>query len=77
MGTSLRDYLWLNRNKISHTEFAEKVNISKNHLSKICNGKQMPSVATAKRLEKATEGAVSWFDIMEFCYQMMQNSKKD
>lgn len=74
---SLRDYLWLNRSRIKHTEFAKKVGISKNYLSNISNGKQMPSVSMAKRLEKATDNVVSWSDIMEFCYQMMQNSKKD
>lgn len=49
---------WLFRNKKSVTDFAKELNVSRTHLNLISSGIRKPSPELAKRIEKATEGAV-------------------
>jgi DNA-binding transcriptional regulator YdaS (Cro superfamily) len=60
MGTTLRDYLWMHRSLVSSQEFADKLGISRFHLSRISNGVLIPSKRLARDIEKATGGAVPY-----------------
>lgn len=52
------DY-WLFKNKITKTDFAKTLGISRGHLQGVISGKLSPSVKLAKKIEEATEGKVS------------------
>ena len=53
----LDEYLW--RNKISRTDFALLIGISRSYLQQILSRKRNPSVKLAKKIEEVTEGKVS------------------
>lgn len=53
----LDEYLW--RNKISRTDFAAKVEISRSHLQQILSRKRNPSINLAKKIEEITKGKVT------------------
>lgn len=53
----LDEYLF--RNKLSRTDFAEQLGISRGHLQHILNGSRRPSVPLAKKIQEITEGKVT------------------
>lgn len=53
----LDEYLF--RKKISQTNFANELGISRNHLGEILRGRRSPSVKLAKKIEELTEGEVT------------------
>ena len=59
---NLREYL--KRSKIKHYVFAEKIGISKGHVWQILSGKRGASKKLATRIEEATEGAVTAYEVI-------------
>lgn len=59
---NLREYLFINR--LSVTEFSEKLEYSRTHLSAIIHGKLKPSKRLAKAIEKATNGDVTIQEVL-------------
>lgn len=53
----LRIYLYSNR--ISITDFSKQLKCSRDHLSKIVNGKLKPSLRLAEDIQQATNGEVT------------------
>lgn len=53
----LDEYLF--RKKISQTDFALKLGVSRNHLGEIIRGRRTPSVKLAKKIEELTKGEVT------------------
>jgi transcriptional regulator with XRE-family HTH domain len=53
----LDEYLF--RKRISQTEFAHALGISRNHLGEILRGRRNPSIKLAKKIEELTNGEVS------------------
>lgn len=58
----LDEYLW--RNKIKRKDFAKKTNIEPHSLSNIVNGRVSPKLYTAINIVEATEGIVSYRDLL-------------
>lgn len=58
----LDEYLW--RNKISRTDFAAKIGISRSHLQQILSKKRNPSVKLAKKIEEITEEKVTKEEVL-------------
>ena len=54
---NLRDYLHVKR--ITQTEFAKQLNVTRNFVSLITNGKRFPSSGMKKLIEIVTQGQVS------------------
>jgi len=54
---SLDEYLW--RNKISRTDFAKLLGVSRSHLQQILSGNRNASIKLAKKIEEVTQGKVS------------------
>lgn len=75
MGISLRDYLWKNRKRFNKEEFSKRLKIRPNYLSRICGGQCLPSMMLAKKIEVETNGEVKWSELMEFCYNIMEEEK--
>lgn len=59
----LPDYL--KKHKLTHAQFAEKVNVSQPHIANILSGKRRPSIELAKRIEIVTKGSVILDDLLE------------
>lgn len=76
MSVTLRDYLWINRSKITSSQLAAKLGISRSYLSKIANGRLCPSIDLAKAIQMETGGEVLWHEIMEFSFNYSQRAKK-
>ncbi len=55
-------YLW--RNKISQNAFAKKLHISLSTLSQVVCRKNSPSLLTAVKIVKATNGVVTYEDLL-------------
>lgn len=56
---------YLKENKITQLEFAEKLGITRVHLNYICaDTPYKPSVKLADKIEKATDGAVSFEELL-------------
>ena len=53
----LDEYLF--RKKISQTDFASELGISRSHLGEILRGRRSPSVKLAKKIEEVAKGAVT------------------
>jgi DNA-binding XRE family transcriptional regulator len=53
----LDEYLF--RKRISQTDFAKDLGISRNHLGEILRGRRTPSVKLAKKIEELTQGEVT------------------
>ena len=53
----LDEYLF--RNRISQTDFAKELGVTRNHFGEIVRGRRTPSVKLAKKIEKLTKGEVS------------------
>jgi transcriptional regulator with XRE-family HTH domain len=51
--------------KVTLEQLGERVGVSKSYLSKIERGRQIPSLSTAAKIEKATDGAVTPNDFVE------------
>lgn len=47
---------YMEDNNLTQGEAAELVNISRTHLNKVLNGREVPSMALLMRIEKAMEG---------------------
>lgn len=58
----LDEYLW--RNKISRTDFAVQIKISRSHLQQILSRKRNPSVKLAKKIEEITDGKVTKEEVL-------------
>lgn len=58
----LKDYLI--KNKISITEFSRQLEHSRPHLSKVINGRLIPSLYLAKIIERETKGEVKIIDLI-------------
>ncbi|WP_367998669.1 helix-turn-helix transcriptional regulator [Shimia thalassica] len=53
------------RSGLSRTDWAKRLEISKSYMSDLLNGKRIPSLEVAVRIERATGGAVpasSWIN---------------
>ena len=50
---------YLSRSKITRTDFAKILGISRTHLQDILSGRRSPSKTLAKKIEEATEGKVT------------------
>ncbi|WP_431197557.1 helix-turn-helix transcriptional regulator [Shimia thalassica] len=53
------------RSGVSRTDWAKRLEISKSYMSDLLNGKRIPSLEVAVRIERATGGAVpasSWIN---------------
>ena len=61
----LRIYLYTNR--ISITDFAKKLLVSRPYLSQICLGNLTPSRRLARDIELATQGKVSIDELLKDC----------
>ena len=75
MTKSLRDYLWINRSRFTAEEFAERLGVARAYFSRVVNGKAIPSISLAKKIEKESGGEVKWHELMEFCYAVLEQSK--
>jgi transcriptional regulator with XRE-family HTH domain len=53
----LDEYLF--RKRVSQTEFAKELGISRNHLGEILRGRRSPSVKLAKKIEELSQGEVT------------------
>lgn len=51
--------LYLYKNKISITDFSQELGCSREHLSKVINGKRTPSKILANAIENKTNGEVT------------------
>jgi hypothetical protein len=60
MTMTLRDYLWTNKSLFKRSDFANTLDITPDYLSHICSGRYIPSRKLAKRIDKATKGAVPY-----------------
>jgi len=54
---------WLKEHRISRTEFAGMIGVSRGRITHLCDG-SYPSISTAERIAKATDGAVTANDFM-------------
>lgn len=59
----LREFLF--RKKISITDFAKELMISRNYLNQICLGNQIPSPRLARDIERATKGEVTAKELLK------------
>lgn len=59
----LRDYL--HKKRISITEFARQINVSRTHLGRIVNNKLKPGKRLAKDIERLTDGCVTTCELLE------------
>ena len=57
---------YLKEAKISQTDFAGKVGISRSHLCEILSGEKSPSLDVAKKISKGTGGSVRVSDWPQF-----------
>lgn len=73
---TLREYLWKNRFDVRAYELAQKVDISKEYLSAIVNGRYIPSVALAKAIQEATNGDVRWHELIDWCTEMKKQASQ-
>ncbi|MEN8236159.1 MAG: helix-turn-helix transcriptional regulator [Pseudomonadota bacterium] len=55
---------WLFRNRKTVTDFAKEIGVSRSHLNMISNGKNLPSVQLAKKIEEGTEGKVTIMELL-------------
>jgi DNA-binding transcriptional regulator YdaS (Cro superfamily) len=51
--------IWLRTKRITITDFAESMDMSRGHIQKICSGILKPSSKLARNIEKATNGEVT------------------
>jgi len=58
----LREYL--QQKRMHETTLASTVGVSQSHINNIVLGKKNPSIVLAKRIEKATEGEVTIYDLI-------------
>lgn len=56
-------------------DFATKVGSTQPTISNIMVGAQVPSLRLAMAIEEATNGAVPWPDLMEYCYNKGRTKK--
>ena len=56
--------LYLTKNNLTVTEFAELINYSRTHLSAVINGTQNASPKLAKLVQKYTNGEVTAQEVM-------------
>ncbi len=61
----LDEYLF--RTKQTQVCFAKKVGVHPQYLSHLIAGRNTPSISLAKKIDKYSEGAVSWIEIIEYC----------
>jgi DNA-binding transcriptional regulator YdaS (Cro superfamily) len=61
----LREYLF--RNRISVTDFSNKLEYSRTHISEIMNGRRNCPKRLAILIESATKGQVSINDLLKDC----------
>jgi hypothetical protein len=70
----VRTYLFTYRMKVIHT--AKQLKITPQHLSLICNGKQIPSLKLAEKLIKMGKGDITPEDIYPQLFQAYKKSCK-
>lgn len=58
----LKDYLYFNR--ITITNFAKTLGISRCYMTMIVNGKFKPSARIAKLIEDGTNGEITYYDLI-------------
>ncbi|MHB8568997.1 MAG: helix-turn-helix domain-containing protein [Metallibacterium sp.] len=54
---------YLERNQITQRDFSFKINYAEQNLNKILSGKFKPSICTASKIVKATNGEISYEDL--------------
>ena len=77
MPMSLRDYLFKNRRRFHAEEFARRIQINPTYLSRIVNGNVIPSIFLAKKIQVETNSEVIWYELMEFCYSILEAKKEN
>jgi transcriptional regulator with XRE-family HTH domain len=60
----LKEYLFYK--KISITQFAKELGVSRIHMSRVCRGVDMPSLLLAKAIERVTNSEVTADYLMEY-----------
>ena len=55
---------YLKYSKISQTQFARLINVSRMHVSNICRGKRIPSLPLTRRIIEVTKGQVTVGDLL-------------
>ena len=55
---------YLKANNLNRSQFAKKLGISPTHMSDICNGKKVPSLALARHIIEVTKGEVTVADLL-------------
>lgn len=63
----LAEYIFKNRKTLNTTILAAKAGIDRSTLSRIANGKALPSLRTAKKISDATNGYVTVEEIIRYC----------
>lgn len=56
---------WLFRNRMSVTDFAKQLGVSRNHINRIVNGYGYPGTALAKLIEQYTQGQVTTKELLK------------
>lgn len=64
--------LYLVANKISITDFCEKVGCNRGYMNDIANGKKIPGKHLAQAIEKETNGEITVKDLLNY-----DNKSKD
>lgn len=56
---------YLSKNHLTHAAFSQKVDVSRVQITKIINGCVSPSVKLMKKIRQATNGEVSYKDLID------------
>lgn len=55
---------WLFRKRITVTDFAKKVGVSRNHINAIVNNRGRPGPELAKKIQEETKGEVTVMELL-------------
>lgn len=70
----LDEYIF--KNKTTLSQMAKDIGCSYHYLSHIKNGKVVPTMAMANKIEKTTNGQVNWHELMSWCYEQKKNKEE-
>lgn len=56
---------YLSKNHLTHEAFSQKVDVSRVQITKIINGHVSPSAKLMKKIKQATNGKVSYEDLID------------
>lgn len=61
--------IYFYKKNIKGQDFAKQIGLSHGALSMILNGRRIPHLSTAKKIEAATNGEIKAVDLIIFCLQ--------